>query len=40
MGGVELKLPVDWEVKISGIPIMGGWENKTTSQTSVKKTKP
>jgi predicted membrane protein len=39
MGGVELKVPLEWDVKISGTPIMAGWENKTTAQTSVQKNK-
>jgi predicted membrane protein len=39
MGGVDLKLPLDWEVKITGVPILGGWDNATTNQVSVPKTK-
>ncbi len=29
LGGIEIKVPEGWNVKISGLPIMGGWENKT-----------
>lgn len=28
-GGVELSVPADWKVKVSGLPIFGGWDNKT-----------
>ncbi|HKX72434.1 MAG TPA: DUF5668 domain-containing protein [Candidatus Saccharimonadales bacterium] len=28
-GGVELRAPEGWLVKVDGLPIMGGWENKT-----------
>jgi len=29
MGGIELKVPVEWEVIISESPVLGGIENKT-----------
>jgi predicted membrane protein len=29
MGGVELKVPVDWHVVIKGIPFLGGMDNST-----------
>ncbi|MBO3085092.1 LiaF transmembrane domain-containing protein [Cellulomonas fengjieae] len=29
-GGVELKVPPTWRVRTSGLPILGGWEDKTT----------
>ncbi|MCG5103239.1 LiaF transmembrane domain-containing protein [Oceanobacillus alkalisoli] len=29
LGGVELKVPDDVQVEIYGIPILGGWEDKT-----------
>ncbi len=29
MGGVELKVPENWHINVSGTPILGGWENKT-----------
>lgn len=28
-GGVEVRVPETWAVKVTGLPIMGGWENKT-----------
>jgi predicted membrane protein len=28
-GGIELIVPKDWKIHISGVPIFGGWENKT-----------
>lgn len=28
-GGVDIKVPDHWKVKVSGIPIFGGWGNKT-----------
>ena len=28
-GGVEIKVPRTWEVRTSGLPLLGGWENKT-----------
>jgi len=29
-GGVEVKVPPTWRVHISGLPLLGGWEDKTT----------
>ena len=29
-GGVEIKVPPTWRVRTSGLPILGGWEDKTT----------
>jgi predicted membrane protein len=29
MGGIEIRVPVEWEVMISGSPVLGGIENKT-----------
>ena len=31
MGGVELRVPENWEIKTSIMPILGGTENKATS---------
>lgn len=31
-GGVEVAVPEDWAVKVSGLPIFGGWDNKTRNQ--------
>lgn len=28
-GGVEVQVPAGWQVKVSGLPIFGGWDNKT-----------
>ncbi|MCC2336304.1 LiaI-LiaF-like domain-containing protein [Cellulomonas wangsupingiae] len=28
-GGVEIKVPRTWEVRTSGLPLLGAWENKT-----------
>ncbi|MGA9531447.1 MAG: DUF5668 domain-containing protein [Anaerolineales bacterium] len=30
-GGVEIIVPDSWSVKVSGLPIFGGWSNKTRS---------
>lgn len=29
MGGIDLKVPKDWKVVVTGIPFLGGWDNKT-----------
>ncbi len=31
MGGVEIRVPVEWQVTMHGIPILGGMDNKTSS---------
>ncbi len=31
MGGVEIKVPIGWQVTMHGIPILGGMDNKTSS---------
>lgn len=28
-GGIELRVPEGWRVKASGLPLFGGWDNKT-----------
>lgn len=28
-GGVEVMVPTEWRVSMTGLPIFGGWENKT-----------
>ncbi len=28
-GGVDIIVPVDWKVQVKGIPLFGGWSNKT-----------
>jgi predicted membrane protein len=38
MAGIEIRVPTDWEVIISGSPLMGGIENKTNpSPTPTKR---
>ena len=29
-GGIDVFVPQGWNVKVSGIPLFGGWENKTS----------
>lgn len=36
-GGVDIKVPQDWRVKVTGIPIFGGWGNKTYHKENVSK---
>lgn len=31
-GGTDIIVPEDWRVKIGGVPIFGGWSNKTTQK--------
>ena len=28
-GGAEIIVPSDWRVRVTGLPILGGWDNKT-----------
>jgi len=28
-GGVEIKVPPTWRVRVSGLPLLGGWDDKT-----------
>ncbi|MCT4686649.1 LiaF transmembrane domain-containing protein [Vallitalea sp.] len=28
-GGIDIKVPMDWKVEIKGVPLFGGWGNKT-----------
>lgn len=35
-GGAEIKVPTDWKVKVTGLPIFGGWSNKTKSTKSME----
>ena len=32
-GGVEVKVPPTWRVRISGLPLLGGWDDKTVRPT-------
>ncbi|GFR36181.1 LiaF domain-containing protein [Thermobrachium celere] len=38
MGGIEIKLPREWRVIVTGVPILGGWENKTNTPYEYTKT--
>ncbi|MFI2754231.1 LiaF transmembrane domain-containing protein [Cellulomonas sp. P22] len=29
-GGIDVKVPHSWRVEIVGLPLLGGWENRTT----------
>ncbi|UGQ48119.1 LiaF transmembrane domain-containing protein [Massilia endophytica] len=29
MGGITIKVPIDWQVEMEGVPILGGFEDKT-----------
>jgi hypothetical protein len=33
-GGVEIKVPPTWRVRMDGLPLLGGWEDKTTPPES------
>jgi hypothetical protein len=33
-GGLDIILPKDWRLDIDGIPLFGGWSNKTISPSS------
>lgn len=37
MGGVEIRVPVGWQVTMHGIPILGGMDNKTSSKSDDDK---
>lgn len=30
-GGIEMRVPEGWVVKVTGLPLFGGWEDKTTA---------
>lgn len=30
MGGVDIKVPAGWRVEVRGLPLLGGWDDKTT----------
>lgn len=32
-GGIDLLVPQNWKVEVTGIPILGGWDNKTILNT-------
>ena len=29
MGGIEIRVPDDWRVTLSGVPVLGAFEDKT-----------
>ena len=31
-GGVDIKVPPTWRVRVGGLPLLGGWEDKTSQQ--------
>jgi hypothetical protein len=35
-GGIDLILPKDWKLDIDGIPLFGGWSNKTSPSASAE----
>lgn len=35
-GGIDVKVPEGWMVKVTGMPIFGGWEDKTKKSTDPK----
>ena len=35
-GGIDLILPQNWKLDIDGIPLFGGWSNKTSSSASAE----
>ncbi|MCC2307519.1 LiaF transmembrane domain-containing protein [Cellulomonas chengniuliangii] len=32
-GGVDVKVPPSWRVEITGLPLLGGWDNRTKTPT-------
>ncbi|MCT4541914.1 MAG: cell wall-active antibiotics response protein [Vallitalea sp.] len=36
-GGIDIKVPRDWKVEVKGIPLFGGWSNKTDRSNSYNK---
>lgn len=39
-GGVEVKVPEDWEIRVDGTPFFGGFENKTHRRTNTEIIRP
>jgi hypothetical protein len=31
-GGVDIKVPPTWRIRVGGLPLLGGWEDKTAQQ--------
>jgi hypothetical protein len=36
-GGIEVRVPEGWVVKVDGLPLFGGWENKTKQPANPDK---
>lgn len=36
-GGIEIRVPDGWVVKVTGMPLFGGWENKTRQPANPDK---
>ncbi len=36
-GGIDLIVPINWNIDIDGIPLFGGWSNKTSNVLSADK---
>lgn len=36
MGGVEIGVPASWQVTVHGVPVLGGIDNKTVSQSAAE----
>lgn len=39
-GGVNIIVPPEWKVEVKGIPIFGGWSNKTRGKDYVREEAP
>ena len=39
-GGIDLKVPEEWNVVVTGTPILGGWENKTKTPVGTSENIP
>lgn len=39
-GGIEIKVPEDMRVEVTGLPIFGGWENKTRKPKDIDENQP
>ena len=39
MGGIEVRVPLNWEVSMQGVPILGGMEDKTLSGSDAGQAK-
>lgn len=39
-GGINIMVPKDWRVEMKGIPLFGGWSNKTNSSNSINEFSP